>query len=107
VEAFGIVDILQKRLETSLSLLKGLILVKIDFLTLHGLDKAFRERVHGWLSRGRHTDVGPNIEQTLHIGMATILSPPVGVMDQPSWDHPLSQGHLQSLKRQLRIDAPR
>jgi Thiolase, N-terminal domain len=31
VEAFGIVDILQKRLETSLSLLKGLILVKIDF----------------------------------------------------------------------------
>ena len=78
------VDILQKRLEVGLSLIKGLILVKIHFLTLQCLDKAFRERVLGRLSRGRHTDVGPTIKQALHIGMAAILSSPVRVMDQPS-----------------------
>ena len=39
--------------------------------------------------------------------MATLLSSPIGVMDEPGWDHPLSYGHLQRLQWQLRINAPR
>jgi hypothetical protein len=75
METFGMVDILQKRLEVGLRLIKGLILVQINFLTLQGLDKAFRECVLGGLSRGRHTDSGSDIEEALHMGMATILFP--------------------------------
>jgi len=39
------------------------------------------------------TFAGTNIKQALHIDMATILSSPVGVMDEPGWDLPLSYGH--------------
>jgi hypothetical protein len=46
--------------------------------------KAFCIRVLGWLARSRHADGGSDIEQALHIHMATVLSPSVGMMDQPS-----------------------
>jgi len=47
MEAFGILDILQKGLQTSLSIFKGVILVQIDLLTLHRLDEAFGKGVFG------------------------------------------------------------
>ena len=101
------VDILQKRLQACLRRLKGLIVVQRHFFPLQRLEKAFCERILGWLARGRHADVGSDIEQARHIRIAAVLSPSVRVMDQPYWYLTLGQCHLQSLKRQLRIDATR
>src|SRR5205823_4115453 len=79
----------------------------IDFFILQCFEETFCERVLGWLSWSRHTDVGADIEEALYIHIATILSAPVGMMNQPSCDLTLGQCHLQHLKRQLRIDATR
>ena len=47
------------------------------------LIKRSRERILGWLARGRHADAGPDLKEALHICIATILSPSVRVMNQP------------------------
>jgi hypothetical protein len=71
------VDILQKRLQARLPPLQGLILVQIHFFPQRASSaKRSRERVLGWLSRSGHADGGPDIEQALHIHMATLLSSP-------------------------------
>ena len=39
--------------------------------------KRSRERILGWLARSGHTDAGSDIEQALHIHIATVLSSPI------------------------------
>ena len=87
METFGVVDILQKRLQASLGPLVGLLLVQIHFFPLNGLLRSDLANAFsvGWPGIDM-TFAGPDIEQALHIDMATVLSSPVRVMNQPGGD---------------------
>src|SRR5450759_2396260 len=99
METFGIIDVLQKRLQAGLSLLEGSILMQIHFFPLHGLEEAFCECILGWPARSGHADGGSDIEQALHIHITTVLSSPIRVMTHPGGALTLSPCHLQRLQR--------
>jgi hypothetical protein len=58
MEAFGVVDLLQKGLQVRLCLLKRLVALHLYLLVLHCLRETFRSRILGGLPRGGHTDLG-------------------------------------------------
>src|SRR5689334_18962683 len=90
MEAFGIVDLFQEGLQVCLCLLKGLITVYVDLLTLHGLHKTFHPCILGCLPRCGHTDASSDTLKALHIGLAAILWTSIGVVNQ-SGSAPLAE----------------
>ncbi len=72
------IDVLEKRLQACLRLLKGLLLVQIHFFPLNGLLRSDLANAFsvGWPGLDM-TFAGSDIEQAFHIHIATVLSPSV------------------------------
>ena len=55
------------------------------------------EGVLGWLSRSGYADAGTDIEQVLHIHIATVLSSAIWLVDQSGKELVLGQSHHKPL----------
>ena len=70
---------------------------EIDLLGLQGFDEALGGGVVVRGSLPRHADSEAVLQQRVHVGLGSILNPPVGVVDDPIRGVALRNGHPKSL----------
>jgi hypothetical protein len=91
----GIVDILNKLADVVLCLLKRLILLQADFLSLQGLEKAFGFGVIIGGAYRWHANLRLNLSQSSHLLGTGILDSPIRRMDQASFELASRDGIVQ------------